>query len=139
MVYRPQSYDVIIVGSGSAGLVAAMRCAAAGLKTIVIEKSHMIGGTTALSAGGIWIPANDCAAANGLFDSEVAALEYIRAAAPTDWAQTEDLLWQRFVKEAPNMLRFVTRHSPLRFALTGQSDRRLELRSRSGAWFLQCR
>ncbi|MGC5255705.1 FAD-dependent oxidoreductase [Gordonia sp. DT218] len=50
-------YDVIVVGSG-AGLVGALAAASRGLKTLVIEKTEFVGGTTAYSGSGLWLPGN---------------------------------------------------------------------------------
>lgn len=116
------SCDVLVVGSGSAGLVAALTSAVKGLSTVIIEKSGKIGGTTAMSGAGIWIPDNHHARIAGLPDNGESALDYLRSTAPQGWQQTEDELWQRFVAEAPLMLEFVERHTPLRFALAPGPD-----------------
>lgn len=114
--------DALVLGSGAAGLTAALTAAVAGLRVTVLEKSDRLGGTSAMSGAGTWIPANHHAAAAGIEDSPEEALAYIRAAAPEGWAATEDPLWQRLVEAAPAMLRFVEAHSPLRFALTPEPD-----------------
>lgn len=114
--------DALILGSGAAGLTAALTAAAAGLRVTVLEKTDRIGGTSAMSGAGTWIPANHHAAAAGIADSPEEALAYIRAAAPEGWAETEDALWQRLVEASPQMLRFLESHSPLRFALTPEPD-----------------
>ncbi len=88
----------------------------------VLEKTDRLGGTTAMSGAGTWIPANHHAAAAGIPDSEEEALAYIRAAAPDGWAGSEDALWRRFVEAAPEMLRFVEARTPLRFRLTPEPD-----------------
>lgn len=114
--------DVLVLGSGGAGLVAALTAAAHGLSVTVLEKTDRLGGTTAMSGAGTWIPASHLAAAAGIADSGEEALAYIRAAAPPGWAETEDALWRAFVHAAPEMLRFVEAHTPLRFALTPEPD-----------------
>lgn len=50
-------YDVIVVGSGG-GLIGAYIAASRGLRTLVIEKTEFVGGTTAYSGAGIWLPGN---------------------------------------------------------------------------------
>jgi 3-oxosteroid 1-dehydrogenase len=112
----------IVVGSGSAALTAALTIAAASLPTIVLEKSDKLGGTSAMSGGGVWVPANHHALAAGIDDSVAEALDYIRAAAPEGWAATEEPLWRSFVEHAPAMLSFVEENTPLRFALTAEPD-----------------
>src|SRR5215472_4438312 len=99
--------DVLIVGSGSAGLSAALRAVVGGLSVTVFEKSRWIGGTSAMSGAGTWIPANHHARAAGVADSPVEALAYMRAASPAGWQADEDELWRAFVETAPRMLEFV--------------------------------
>ncbi len=58
-------YDVIVVGSGG-GLFGAYAAARRGLRTLVIEKSEFVGGTTAYSGAGIWLPGNPAEVRAGL-------------------------------------------------------------------------
>ena len=53
-----QTYDVVVVGAGGAGMTAALAAAHHGLDTVLIEKSAYFGGSTARSGGGVWIPGN---------------------------------------------------------------------------------
>ncbi|HYF07125.1 MAG TPA: FAD-binding protein, partial [Acetobacteraceae bacterium] len=116
-----------MLGSGCAGLTAALAAATQGLRVTIVEKTGTLGGTSAMSGAGTWIPANHHAAEAGIADSPAEALTYIRAAAPEGWQKTEDALWQAFVTAAPDMLRFIEDKTPLRFRLTPEPDPLREL------------
>lgn len=115
-------HDVIIVGSGGAGLTAGLVAAAAGLDVVVLESSDLVGGTTAMSGAGLWVPANHRARAAGIADTPRDALAYIRASAPPGWQADEDPLWRRFVVEAPAMLAFVEGATSLDFEWLDEPD-----------------
>ncbi|MDM8010938.1 MAG: FAD-dependent oxidoreductase [Parasphingorhabdus sp.] len=72
-----KSYDVIVAGSGSAGMTAAVRAAAKGLSVLVIEKAHKIGGTSATSGGVTWIPNHGL----DTDDNREEAMTYVKAVA----------------------------------------------------------
>lgn len=114
--------DIVVVGSGAAGLSAALAAAVDGAKVIVLEKSHWLGGTTAMSAAGTWVPANHHMLAAGIQDSPEETLTYLRATAPPGWQETEDELWQALAENAGPMLRFVEYHTPLVFELVNHPD-----------------
>src|SRR5205823_464152 len=44
----PNEYDVVVIGAGTGGYVAAIRAAQLGLKTAVVEKQKALGGTCLL-------------------------------------------------------------------------------------------
>jgi 3-oxosteroid 1-dehydrogenase len=115
-------YDLVVIGSGAAGLSAALVAGVQGTRTLVLEKAPVIGGTTAMSGGCIWIPNNHHMARRGLADSRKAALDYIRAVSPEGWHNAEEPLWAAFVDHAPEMLKFVEAHSPTRFNLNRDPD-----------------
>ncbi len=119
--------DVVVVGSGAAGLCAALTAAAGGARVIVVEKSPLLGGTSAMSGAGTWVPANHHMLAAGIADSKDAALTYLRATAPPGWQQEEDALWAAFVEEAPSMLAFLEAQTPLRFELVHHPDLYVEV------------
>jgi 3-oxosteroid 1-dehydrogenase len=100
----------------------ALVAAVGGLRVVVVEKSEKLGGTSAMSGGAVWVPANHHGRAAGVLDSPAEALDYLRATAPEGWRETEDALWEAFAEEAGPMLEFVEKYTPLRFSLTPESD-----------------
>ena len=52
----PPHYDVVVIGAGAAGMSAALFAAMRGAKTLLVEKTAFVGGTSAFSAGSVWIP-----------------------------------------------------------------------------------
>ena len=62
-------YDLIVVGSGAAGLAAACTAAVRGKRVAVLEASDRVGGTTAISGGMVWIPGNYKMNAAGIPDN----------------------------------------------------------------------
>jgi succinate dehydrogenase/fumarate reductase flavoprotein subunit len=73
----PAEFDVVVAGSGAGGLGAALAAAEAGLNVVVLEKDRLIGGGTALSAGGLWAGCNHLQRAARLADSRQAVLDYL--------------------------------------------------------------
>src|SRR3954464_5207060 len=71
--------DLVVIGAGAAGMTAALVGALEGLKVIICEKSGMVGGTTATSAGTVWIPGSRQSEAAGVPDSIEAAKTYLAA------------------------------------------------------------
>lgn len=85
--------DVVVIGSGAAGLAAAVSAATKGASVIVLEKSSSLGGTTAKSGGVFWVPDNHLMAERGLRDDRQSALRYMaRVSAPDRYAATAPLL-----------------------------------------------
>jgi succinate dehydrogenase/fumarate reductase flavoprotein subunit len=73
----PPDCDLLVVGSGAAGMAAAIVARHHGLKPVVIEKAEVFGGSTAVSGGAIWVPNNPLMRAAGMTDSREAALRYL--------------------------------------------------------------
>ncbi len=74
--------DVIVLGAGAAGMTAAAVAAAEGLSVLLLEKTGQVGGTTALSGGMVWLPANARMAEAGIADSPEQARRYLRRTVP---------------------------------------------------------
>lgn len=119
--------DVAVIGSGAAALTVALKAAAGGRSVVILEKAASIGGTSAMSGGMTWVPANHLAAAAGHRDSVEEAIRYVEAAAPAGWLETEGELLRAQVANGPDMLRFVEAHSPLRFTIADVPDPMMEL------------
>lgn len=112
-------WDVIILGSGAAGLTAALRAAKAGAKTLVLEKADYYGGTTAISGGGIWIPGSPQAVAQGASDSIARAREYALAAVGEDAPVP---LIDAYLENGPAMVTWLEAHSEVTFLLSPPSS-----------------
>src|SRR6266404_2867808 len=69
--------DVLVIGSGAAAMAAAIAVIQAGGKATLVEKSPVVGGTSARSAGAYWIPNNHLLRAKGVQDSKVDAVRYM--------------------------------------------------------------
>lgn len=94
-------HDVVVVGSGAAALMAAATAADAGLRVAVLEKAPRLGGTSAISAGTIWIPCNRAMIDEGLSDSRDAALRYLRGVTE---GNTPDAILEVLVGRGTEML-----------------------------------
>jgi succinate dehydrogenase/fumarate reductase flavoprotein subunit len=112
--------DVVVVGSGGAALVAATLAHDQGAETLVVEKAAMLGGTTAVSGGGIWLPNNHKMAEAGIDDSREAALTYLRRV--TKGKELDPELVETFVDTAPEMLRYLEDHTPVRTHISPLPD-----------------
>ena len=65
------NYDIIVIGSGAAGLAAAVFAANAGKRVAIIEKSTYLGGTSAFTAGTLWVPGNTSALVAGAPENDI--------------------------------------------------------------------
>lgn len=104
--------DVIVVGSGAGGLSAAVTAARLGLSVLVLEKSDLVGGTTARSGGVLWLPGNPVAARAGVTDDVAAARTYMQAMAGNCFdAERVDA----FLATGPEMVEFFERETRVAF------------------------
>ena len=64
-----QEYDVVVVGSGGGAMTGAFLAQKAGLSTVVVEKTALLGGTSAYSGGACWLPGSAVQQRAGIPDS----------------------------------------------------------------------
>ena len=106
-------FDLVIVGSGAAGMTAALTAALRGLSPVVIEKTEYYGGSTARSGGGVWIPGNSVLRRAGVTDTPEAARAYLAHVAGEE---VPDSLRAAFLEHGPAMLDLVLANTPLELA-----------------------
>jgi 3-oxosteroid 1-dehydrogenase len=76
-----EMFDFVVVGSGGGSMCSALVMRASGKSAVVLEKTPLIGGTTARSGGVLWIPNNRFMAEAGVEDSFEKAMTYLQATA----------------------------------------------------------
>ena len=119
----PASADVVVIGSGAAGLITAVRAADSGASVIVLEKAELLGGTTAVGGGVAWLPASDVGAAAGYADSAEAATAYLTAATGGSMS-TAEVAW--YVRQAPRVASYLHEQTQATLVPLARPDYRLE-------------
>ena len=100
--------DVLVVGSGGGGMTAALAADAAGLDTLLVEKSPQFGGSTALSGGGIWVPGAPAQRREGYAPDPDGVVDYLKRI--TDGLVSEARI-RKYVDAAPEMMEFLEKRS----------------------------
>lgn len=114
MTQLPTQADAIVVGTGAAGMSAAIRLKKLGLSPILLEKTDAFGGSTAVSGGAVWIPCNPHSAEVGhADDSKEAALTYLSAEMGN---RMNAPLVNAFLDTGPEVVRFLETETEARFA-----------------------
>ncbi len=104
--------DVLVVGSGAAGLAAAVTAAHRGARVVLVEKAEVVGGTTAWSGGWIWAPCNPVARRHGITEDRDAPRRYLEAVLGNTFNAE---LVDAFLQAAPEMVGFFEAHTALSF------------------------
>ena len=104
-----ENFDFVIVGSGGGSMCAALVMRAAGKSVLILEKTDLLGGTTAISGGVMWIPNNRFMANEGISDSAEQAITYLDTVVG-DHDDTPGATRQRrqaYVEQATKMIDFL--------------------------------
>src|SRR6185312_5680006 len=96
-----QEVDLLVLGTGAAGLSATLTAAAQGSRVLTLEKTEYLGGTTAYSAGTCWVPNNRYQREDGNLDDHARAVRYLDAVVG-DKAPRESRM--AYLDAAPKML-----------------------------------
>ena len=111
--------DVVVVGTGAAALTAAITAHDNGARVTVVERTSSVGGTTAVSGGGIWMPQNHHMTELGLEDTREEALTYMTRM--TAGRTPPDLL-ERYVDEGPGIVADLEKRTGLRLSAMSWPD-----------------
>ncbi len=112
-------FDVVVVGSGAAGLTCATVAQQQGLKCLVVEKADVLGGTTAYSGGGAWIPCNPHMADIGQTDTREEAQTYLSAVLGNHYDAAQ---MDAFLEAGPEMVRYMEENTHVRLFSIPLSD-----------------
>ncbi len=108
------SYDVVVVGSGAAGMTAALTARKQGLSVLIVEKEPLFGGTSAQSGGWLWIPRNPLALREGKSEKAESARNYLVGEAGNHFDSDKV---DAFLETGPEMVSFLERETAVRFFL----------------------
>lgn len=106
-----ETFDVVVVGAGAAGMGAAITAAKHGLNTVLIEKSAYWGGSTSRSGGGVWIPNNPVLRRQAPADTPEAARTYVHSIVG-DVVAPERI--DTYIDRGPEALQFFLDNAPLK-------------------------
>ena len=102
------SKKVIVVGSGSAAMTAALAAKEAGLDPMIIESTGLVGGSSAMSGGGLWIPNNPLMLKAGVHDTYEDARMYMDRVIGDVGPASSPERREAFLREGPKMVEWLT-------------------------------
>lgn len=104
-----EHFDFVIAGSGAGSMVAALYLSSIGKRVLILEKTDLVGGSTARSGGVMWIPNNPFMARDGVEDSVERAAAYLDdvTGGQEDAPAATPERRRAYLREAPRMLQFL--------------------------------
>jgi succinate dehydrogenase/fumarate reductase flavoprotein subunit len=125
MPNRQDEFDLVILGAGAGGLTAALVAMNLGLRALIIEKTQLVGGTTARSGGALWIPNSRHARARGWANDAEEAHRYLDALVGD---RAPRYLREAYIDAAPQMVDHLDTQTGIGFELAASEvDYRTEL------------
>ena len=116
------SVDLLIAGSGGGGMAAALAALDSGIEPLVIEKQPLVGGSTGLSGGMVWLPNNPLMRADGIADSHEDGLAYLADVVGDIGAPSSPERREMFLTAGFEMINFLTRKGVELIRCAGWSD-----------------
>jgi 3-oxosteroid 1-dehydrogenase len=117
-----RSVDLLIAGSGGGGMVAALAALDCGLAPLIVEKQALVGGSTGLSGGMVWLPNNPLMRAEGVADSHEDGLAYLANVVGDIGAASSPARREMFLTAGYEMLDFLLRKGVRLERCPGWSD-----------------
>lgn len=121
MTFAQYTTDFVVAGSGG-GLAGALAAAEGGLETLVVESSPWIGGSTALSGGTLWLPANRLMLAAGVSDSAEAGAAYLDAIVSEEHVWCARKRRAAFLADSPALVQLLERRGVRLYYADGWTD-----------------
>lgn len=122
----PSEVDIVVVGSGGAGLMAALTAAKEGAKVLVVESREVVGGATGISAGAAWVPNHGFSAKElKVEDSLDEARTYIYGQG-RDKTLDHDLI-EKFLETGPHVARYIEQNTTFGWIPTIWPDYRSDI------------
>jgi 3-oxosteroid 1-dehydrogenase len=117
-----ESVDLLIAGSGGGGMVAGLAALDSGLQPLIIEKQALVGGSTGLSGGIVWLPNNPLMRAEGMADSHEDGLAYLADVVGDIGAASSPARREMFLTAGYEMMNFLLRKGVRLERCAGWSD-----------------
>jgi len=103
--------DVLVVGSGAAGMAAAITASVEGASVLLVEKTDRVGGSTAISGGAVWAPLNSQSAAAGHPDTLDKVWTYLQR---TVGEAAPEAMQRAFLAACGEAVDYLARHSEVK-------------------------
>jgi succinate dehydrogenase/fumarate reductase flavoprotein subunit len=113
----PHQTDLVVIGAGSGGMTAALAGALQGMQVLLCEATQQVGGTSATSAGTIWVPCNTPSRDAGYADSVEDALGYLDALVPSGEARA---LREAYLRSGSDVIDELAKRTQVKFIAAGR-------------------